>query len=64
MRPRSVAAILIVTAVLFVMAVASEVFIVDLLHPTSLFGYLILTTLGSGLMASIVLERFNMQMNI
>lgn len=57
MKLRTAANLFIVVAVLFVMAVASEVFIDDFLHPRSLFVYLLLTALISGLTATAVVER-------
>jgi hypothetical protein len=59
MKVQSVAALVTVMAILFIMAVASEVFIDDFLEPSSMFGYLILTTLISGLTASVVVEKIN-----
>jgi hypothetical protein len=59
MRVRSAATLYLVVAILFIIAVATEVFIVDLMHPMSTFSYFVLTTLLSGVLASIVVERID-----
>lgn len=57
MKLRTVADLFIVMAILFIMAVAAEVFIDDFLHPQSLFTYLLLTALISGLAATAAVEK-------
>lgn len=59
MRVKSLASLFIVTAILFVMAVAAEVFVDDLMKPSSLFGYLIVTTLITGVLASAIVEKLD-----
>jgi hypothetical protein len=45
MRVRTFAVLLIVMAIYFIMAVASEVFVDDFIKPQSLFTYLLISTL-------------------
>ena len=45
MRVRTFAVLLVVMAIYFIMAVASEVFIDDFIRPQSLFTYLLLSTI-------------------
>lgn len=59
MRVQSLASLFVVMAILFVMAVAAEVFVVDFMKPSSLFGYLIVTTLITGILASAIIEKVN-----
>tara|TARA_B110000967_G_C18663781_1_gene449509 strand:+ start:172 stop:330 length:159 start_codon:yes stop_codon:yes gene_type:complete len=46
-------------AILFVIAVASEIFIEDHMKPSSLFGYLIITTMFSGVLSSVIVEKID-----
>ena len=59
MHVQSVASLFIVTAVLFIFAVASEVFVDDVMKPRTIFGYLVITTLITGIIASVVVEKIN-----
>lgn len=59
MSVRGVATVLIVTAIMFIMAMAAQVFIDDFLKPPGLFGYLILTTLISGVITSVITEKID-----
>ena len=59
MRVQSLSSLFIVVAILFIMAVASEVFVDGFMKPSSLFGYLIVTTLITGVLASVIVERVN-----
>ena len=59
MLVKSVASLFIVTAILFVFAVGSEIFIDDFMKPRTLFGYLIVSTLITGIVASVVIEKID-----
>ena len=59
MRAQTVATLFIVFSIMFVIAVACEVFMDDLMRPSSLFGSLIFSTLFTGLLASLILEKMN-----
>ena len=59
MRARSLASLLITVAILFVMAVAAEVFVDDFMKPSSLFGYLFVTTLITGVLTTMIFEKIN-----
>ncbi len=61
-RARATIGLLIVIAILLIVAVASEIFIRDVLHPHSLFAYLLFTTLLSGLAATAIIERLNVRL--
>lgn len=61
MRVRSLSSLYIVVAILFIMAVAAEVFTIDLLKPASLFASLIITTLATGIFTSAVFEKTNIK---
>jgi hypothetical protein len=51
MRVRTISVLFIVTAIYFIMAVAAEVFIDDFIRPQSLFAYLLVSTLITGVAA-------------
>jgi len=59
MRVQPLTSLFIIMAILFVMAVASEVFVDDIMKPSSLFGYLIITTLITGILATVIVEKVN-----
>ena len=59
MRVQSLASLFVVVAILFIMAVAAEVFVDGFMKPSSLFGYLIITTLVAGVLASVIVEKIN-----
>ena len=59
MRARSLASLFITVAILFVMAVAAEVFVDDFMKPSSLFGYLLVTTLITGVLTTMIFEKIN-----
>ena len=61
MRVQSLASLFIVIAILFVMAVAAEVFIDDFMKPSSLFGYLTISTLITGVLATAIVEKINVK---
>ena len=61
MRVRTLSSLFVVVAILFIMAVAAQVFVDDLLHPSSVFGYLFVTTLITGVLASAITEKINMR---
>ena len=50
---------IIVISILFIIAIATEIFLKDDLKPQSLFAYILLNTLISGLISSIILEKLN-----
>lgn len=57
MRIQTLTSLFIVMAVLFVMAVASQVFVDDVLKPASLFGVLVVSTFFTGNVASWITEK-------
>lgn len=59
MRVQSLASLFVVVAILFIMAVAAEVFVDGFMKPASLFGYLIITTMITGVLASVIVEKIN-----
>jgi hypothetical protein len=59
MRVKSLSSLCLVMAILFVIAVASEIFIEDHMKPSSLFGYLIITTMFSGVLSSVIVEKID-----
>lgn len=59
MRVKTLSTLCIVTSILFIMAVAAEVFVDGLMRPASLFGYLAVTTFITGIVASAVVERID-----
>jgi hypothetical protein len=59
MRVQSLATLFIVMSILFLMAVAAEVFVDGFMKPSSLFGYLIITTMTTGVLASVIIEKIN-----
>jgi hypothetical protein len=59
MRVQTFAALCVVVSILFIMAVASEVFINGVLHPASAFGYLLLSTTISGVLTSVILAKID-----
>ena len=58
MRVKSFSSLFIIMAILFVIAVAAEVFVRDL-RPSSLFEYLIISTLITGIFASAIIEKID-----
>ena len=54
--PRVAAVVFLTIAVLFIVAVAAEVFIADQLRPRTEFGYILLTVLLAGLSGGALLE--------
>jgi len=50
---------MIVMSILFIIAIATEIFLADEFKPKSLFGYLLINTIISGIISSIVLENLN-----
>ena len=61
MRVRTLAALYIIMAILFIMAVAAQVYTTDVMKPTSVFRYLIVTTLITGIFASGLIKRMNVE---
>jgi hypothetical protein len=59
MRVKSLATLLIVIAILLIMAVTSEVFVNDVMHTNSLFGYLVVSVLIGGLVTTAIFEKMN-----
>lgn len=59
MRVQSFAALCVVVSILFIMAVASEVFINGVMQPSSAFGYLLLSTTISGVLTAIILAKID-----
>jgi hypothetical protein len=57
MRVQSLTALTIVLSILLVMATATEVFVDDHIEPDSAFTYLLVTTLISGTITTILLEK-------
>jgi hypothetical protein len=56
MRVSSVSALLVVTAICLIIAVAAEVFIDDYVRPSSLFGYILVSTLLTSFAAMAVID--------
>lgn len=48
MRVPSATALMIITAICFIVAVAAEVFIDDYIRPSSMFGYILVSTVLTG----------------
>lgn len=61
MRVQSFATLYLVMAILFVVAVATEAFVDDVMRPSTVFGFLAISTLISGLTTTIVTEKLNAQ---
>lgn len=59
MRVQALASLFVVMAILFIMAVAAEVFVDSFMKPASLFGYLIITTMITGVLASVIVKKIN-----
>ena len=59
MKVQSVASLYLVIAVLLVMAVVTEVFVDDVARPRTVFGYLLISTLVSGIVTTVVLEKLD-----
>jgi antibiotic biosynthesis monooxygenase (ABM) superfamily enzyme len=59
MRATTPAALFIVMAILYIMAVASQVFSSDFLQTSSVFSSLLISTLVSGALASVVIEKID-----
>lgn len=59
MRARAASSLLIVMAILIIMAVVSEVFVDDFLRPSSLFGYLLVSTMATGILATAIVEKID-----
>lgn len=51
--------VVIIISILFIITIAVEIFLEDDFKPKSLFGYLLLNTLLSGIISTIILERLN-----
>ena len=51
-----------VVSILVIIAIASEVFVVDYLRPHSLFGYLVATAVLGGLIATMVVEKSELRL--
>lgn len=58
----TLAAFGVVFCILFILAVASEIFVREELHPRSKFQNLLLTTILSGLLAGLVIEKMNLRL--
>jgi hypothetical protein len=56
MRAGTLGALFVVTALLLIVAAAGEIVIDDLVRPRSLFAYLLITTVTSGILGSVILE--------
>jgi antibiotic biosynthesis monooxygenase (ABM) superfamily enzyme len=59
MRATTPAALFIVMAILYILAVASQVFSSDFLQTSSVFSSLLISTLVSGALASVVIEKID-----
>lgn len=59
MRVRTLSALFVVVAILFIFAVGSKVFVDGFMEPQTLFGYLVFSTLTTGVLASVVVESIN-----
>lgn len=61
MRVQSYATLYLVVAILFVVAVATEAFVDDVMRPTTVFGFLAISTLLSGLTTTVITEKLGAQ---
>jgi hypothetical protein len=51
--------VVIIISILFIITIAVEIFLEDDFKPKSLFGYLLLNTILSGIISTVILERLN-----
>ena len=58
---RQLTSILLIMSVLLIVTVASEIFITDMIHPTSLFAYFLLSAFIGGLSATFIMEMIEMK---
>ena len=59
MNSRWASVVLLVTAILFIIAMAAQIVIDDNVHPRSVFMYLIWSTLLSGVISTVIDEKIN-----
>ena len=59
MKTRWASVILLVTAILFIIAMAAQVVIDDYVHPRSVFVFLIWSTLLSGIVSTVLVEKID-----
>lgn len=59
MKTKTLATLCIVMAILLVIAVTTELFIDDYMRPSTLFASIVVSTLVSGVVSTIVVEKLN-----
>ena len=60
-RLKTVTALYLVVAILFILAVATQVFVTEFLDPSSLFQYTVFMTIISGIISSIIIEQMDVK---
>jgi len=58
---RTATVICLILAIVFIISLASEVFIDDLVRPQSAFGYLLISSVFTGILATILVETIDVQ---
>ena len=59
MKYKSVYSLAIILSILLIIAIALEIFLADIIRPTSLFGYIFLGTVISGVTSTFILESLD-----
>jgi len=59
MNADALSALLVIVAILFVMAVSSEILVGDELRDRNLFGYLFVSTLVFGVVTTLLIEKID-----
>ena len=59
MNYKIIYSIAIIISILFIITIAVEIFLEDDFKPKSLFGYLLLNTVLSGIISTVILEQLN-----
>jgi len=60
-RLKSLIAILLVVSILFIFAVATQVFMGDFIQTNSLFVYMLFSSVVTGLISSILIEKIDVK---
>jgi len=64
MNYRLIYSIGIIISILFIITISIEIFLEDDFKPKSLFGYLLLNTVLSGIISTIILEKLDTKITI
>ena len=59
MNYKIIYSIAIIISILFIITIAVEIFLEDDFKPKSLFGYLLLNTVLSGIISTVILEQLD-----